>query len=165
MSSKDIHTEATVVNDQGSGDQTDTQSPVDRNQTEVSVMGRASETQSTSTVAATLLQLHNGTFSDTHFDSREPFTDENTRSDPGRTCGHGEGRLTYTRVWETGPYECRNTANFPDGMNMYSQINMQNTIVGLTNATGIFNKSKSICTRDKTTLLAHLDRSCRCYRD
>ena len=136
MSSEDIHTEATVVDNQGSGDQADTQSPVDRNQTEVSVMGRASETQSTSTAAATLLQLHNGTFSDTHFGSREPFTDENTRSDPGRTCGTGEGRPTYTRVWENGPYDSRNTANFPDSMNMYSHINMQNTIVGLTNAIG-----------------------------
>ena len=136
MSSEDIHTEATVVDNQGSGDQADTQSPVDRNQTEVSVMDRASETQSTSTATATLLQLHNGTFSDTHFDRREPFTDENTRSDPGRTCGTGEGRPTYTRVWENGPYDSRNTANFPDSMNMYSHINMQNTIVGLTNAIG-----------------------------
>ena len=99
-------------------------------------MGRASETQSTSTAAATLLQLHNDTFSDTHFDSREPFTDENTRSDPGRTCDTGEGRPTYTKAWENGPYASRNTAHFPDGMNMYSQINMQNTIVGLTNAIG-----------------------------
>ena len=136
MSSEDIHTEAMVVDNQGSGDQTDTQSPVDRNQTEVSVRGRASETQSTSTAAATSLQLHNGTFSDAHFDSREPFTDGNTRSDPGRTCGTGEGRPTYTRVWENGPYDSRNTANFPISMNMYSHINMQNTIVGLTNAIG-----------------------------
>ena len=99
-------------------------------------MGGASETQSTSTAASTLLQLHNGAFSETHFDSREAFTDENTRSDPGRTCGTGDGRPTYMRSWENGPYASRNTANFPDSMNMYSQINMQNTIAGLTNAIG-----------------------------
>lgn len=94
MSSEDIHTEATVVDNHGGGGQTNTQPPVDQNQTEVSVMGGASDTQSTcnlqSTAAATLLQLHNGAFSNTHFDSREAFTDEITRSDPGRLYGTGD---------------------------------------------------------------------------
>ena len=71
-----IHTEATVVDNQGSGGQTDTQFPVDRNQTEVSVMGGVSETQSTSSAAATLLQMDNVAFSVTVFNSREAFTDE-----------------------------------------------------------------------------------------
>ena len=64
MSSEDIHREATVVDNQGCGDQTDTQSPVDQSQTEVSTMDRASETQGNphSMAASTLLQLHNRAF-------------------------------------------------------------------------------------------------------
>ena len=67
-----------------------------------------------------LLQLHNGAFSDTHFDTREAFTDENIRSDPGKTCGNGNGRPTCMKSWENDPYASRNTAIFPDSMNMYS---------------------------------------------
>ena len=40
------------------------------------------------------------------------------------------------KSWENDPYASRNTPNFPDSMNMYSQINIQNSIAGLTNAIG-----------------------------
>ena len=137
MSSEDIHREATVVDNQGCGDQTDTQSPVDQSQTEVSTMDRASETQGNphSMAASTLLQLRNRAFNNTPFDSRDNvLTGDSTRSDPVRLYGTGEGQPNYSRSWENGSCASRNTASFPNSMSMYSHINMQNTIVGLTNA-------------------------------
>ena len=88
-----------VVDNQGCGDQTDTQSPVDQSQTEVSTMGRASKTQSNphSMAASTLLQLRNRAFNNTPFDSRDNVLGDSTRSDPVRLYGTGEGQPTYSR--------------------------------------------------------------------
>ena len=41
--------------------------------------------------------------------------------------------LVTVGSWKNDPYASRNIESSPDNMNMYSQINMLNTIAGLTN--------------------------------
>ena len=60
-------------------------------------------------------------------------------SDHSRSYGTGDDRPSYSRSWEKSSYPSRNMASFPGSRYMsqnafmYSQVNMQNTLAGLTN--------------------------------
>ena len=128
MSSENLQTEAMTEGGQGNGDSHETDLSSDPNQGQAPTTGPMSlsrEAIMQQAAASTLLQLHNRDINNTASSDQDDQTYSNSRLNN------------------------RNMAQLPENANytqnafMYSKINMQNTMAGLSNAIGTLLSSKS----------------------
>ena len=142
MISENDQVEATRVDSRSNSDRSDGQL-IEHNQSQVPSNGEASTSATASEqqdAASTLLQLQNRVSSDAPHSG--DFTSVRANIGPGRLNGYGNNSAYNSRLYDNTSSTSRTIASHPENMNMtqnaymYSQINMQNTIAGLTSAIG-----------------------------
>lgn len=140
MSSEDSHGDAAVVD--GHDCDESTAAPTQIMTSSVSSVPGV-QTNPQWAAASTLLQLHDGTLSNTaDVDTVNPSDTPRSRLSPTMLNGTGDERGCGSMTWGNQSYASRSAAGLPGSTNMvhdpfiYSQPNMQNTILGLANAIG-----------------------------
>ena len=142
MISENDQVEATRVDSRSNSDRSDGQL-IEHNQSQVPSNGEASTSATASEqqdAASTLLQLQNRVSSDAPHSG--DFTRARANIGPGRLNGYGNNSAYDSRSYDNTSSTSRTIVSRPENMNMtqnaymYSQINMQNTIAGLTSAIG-----------------------------